>query len=59
MLEEVDFPPDLEVSDVPFSVHQQNGEEKATEKEGQDGQDERSEVENETFRRLHTEGGLV
>jgi hypothetical protein len=40
MLEEDDFPPDLEASDVPFSVHQQNGEEKAGEKEGQDGQDE-------------------
>jgi hypothetical protein len=48
MLAEGDFPPDLEASDVPFSVHQQNGEEKAAEKEGQDGQDECSEVENET-----------
>ena len=40
MLAEGDFPPDLEGSDVPFSVHQQNGEEKATEKEGQDGPDD-------------------
>ena len=48
MLVEDDFPPDLEASDVPFSVHQQHGEEKASGKEEQDGQDERSEVENET-----------
>ncbi len=34
MLAEVDFPPDLESSDVSFSVHQQKGEEKAEEKEG-------------------------
>ena len=35
MLAEGDFPPDLEASGVSFSVHQQNGEEKAEEKEGQ------------------------
>ena len=35
MLTEGDFPPDLEASDISISVHQQNGEEKAEEKEGQ------------------------
>ena len=35
MLAEGDFPPDLETSDVSFSVHQQNGEGKTEEKEGQ------------------------
>ena len=36
MIAEGDFPPDLETSDVSFSVHQQNGEENDEEKEGRE-----------------------